>query len=84
MESKQLSVDRTPEQADRQKIDEILTSRETAALIKMSEQTLAIWRCTKRYDNDLPYHKVGRSVRYLRSDVEAFLARHRVGGAAEE
>ncbi|WP_035374579.1 helix-turn-helix domain-containing protein [Pseudoduganella violaceinigra] len=42
-----------------------------ALYLEVSEQTLAIWRCTKRYP--LPYIKVGRLVRYRLSDLEAFL-----------
>ncbi|QSA98816.1 helix-turn-helix domain-containing protein [Methylococcus sp. EFPC2] len=34
--------------------------------------TLAVWRSTKRYP--LPFIKVGRMVRYRKSDLEAFLA----------
>ena len=45
---------------------------EAAAYLGIAENTLAIWRCTKRYP--LAYIKVGRRVRYRISDLEAFLA----------
>lgn len=37
----------------------------------IGEKTLAVWRTTKRYN--IPYVKVGRLVRYRKSDLEAFL-----------
>jgi|GEM_PF-6305131 len=36
---------------------ELLTRREAAAYLGVSEQTLAIWKCTGRYN--LPYIKIG-------------------------
>jgi len=53
---------------------ELLTRREAAAYIGVSEQTLAIWKCSSRYD--LPVIKVGRLVKYRRSELDAFLRRH--------
>jgi len=35
---------------------------------------LAIWKCSSRYD--LPVIKVGRLVKYRRSELDAFLRRH--------
>jgi len=37
----------------------------------MSVGTLAVWRCTKRYD--LPYIKVGHTIKYDMDDLIAFL-----------
>jgi excisionase family DNA binding protein len=51
--------------------DKLLTRREAADLLGISPETLTIWACTKRYP--LPYVKVGRSVRYRRTDLEAFI-----------
>lgn len=48
-----------------------LSPADAAAFLGVSEQTLAVWRCTKRYP--LPYVKVGRLVRYKTSDLQAFL-----------
>ncbi len=51
---------------------DLLTTAEAAALLDVSPQTLEVWRCSKRYP--LPYTKIGRNVRYLRSAVLAFIA----------
>lgn len=61
---------------------EFLTPKEAADLLKISEQTLAIWRCTKRYD--LPYYRVGRRIRYTRADIDAFVAQNRFCLAEKE
>lgn len=49
----------------------LLNSREAALFLGIGEETLAVWRCTKRYP--LPYVKVGRLVKYRLSDLEAFI-----------
>jgi hypothetical protein len=38
---------------------------------------MMVWRCTKRYP--IPYVKIGRSVKYRRSDLLAFIASRTVG-----
>jgi len=53
---------------------ELLTRREAAAYLGVSEQTLAIWKCTGRYN--LPYVKIGRLVKYKRADLDAFIQRN--------
>ncbi|MCF2491127.1 helix-turn-helix domain-containing protein [Dyadobacter sp. CY347] len=51
---------------------EVLLDRKTAAkYLAVSPGTLAVWDCTKRYD--LKPIKVGRAVRYRRSDIDKFL-----------
>ena len=52
----------------------LLSRREAAAYLGLSEQTLAIWKCADRYD--LPVIKLGRLARYRRSDLDAFLDRN--------
>lgn len=52
---------------------ELLTRREAAVYLGVTEQTLAVWHCAGRYD--LPVVKVGRLVKYRRSDLERFLVR---------
>ena len=54
----------------------LLTTDEAAQILGVKPQTLAYWRCVKRYD--LPYVKVGKSCRYRRSDIEAFIESRRV------
>ena len=49
------------------------TPEETAARLGLTNpDTLAVWRCTKRYP--LPWVKIGSRVRYRASDVEVFIA----------
>lgn len=52
--------------------DELLTPRQCAELLHLRVQTLAVWRSTGAHN--LPFIKVGTSVRYRRSDVAAWLA----------
>jgi excisionase family DNA binding protein len=51
----------------------LLTTQQAAELLTVSAHTLAVWRCVQRYE--LPYIKVGRSIRYREEDVLAFLAK---------
>lgn len=60
--------------------DRLLTPHEAAAMLGITPGTLTVWRCTRRYN--LPYIKVGRCVRYKRSDVLAFIE-SRTHGAVE-
>ena len=54
---------------------DLMDPSETSQLISVAQGTLAVWRSTGRYD--LPYVKVGRLVRYRRTDIEAWLNRRR-------
>lgn len=49
----------------------LLDAREAAKYLGVRKGTLACWRCVKRYP--LPYVKVGKSIRYKRSDLDAFI-----------
>lgn len=60
--------------------DSLLTETQAAGHLNIRPGTLACWRATKRYP--LPYVKIGRSVRYRRSALEAF-ASSREQGADE-
>jgi len=51
--------------------DPLLDTREMAELLGVKPETLENWRTTKRYA--LPYIKVGRCVRYRKSDGQKFL-----------
>lgn len=51
---------------------DLLSRREAAEYLGVSEQTLAIWRCSGRYQ--LPVIKVGRLAKYRRRDLESFLS----------
>lgn len=58
-------------------VRDTLTEDEAAAFIGFEPQTLAVWRSTGRHD--LPFVRVGRSIRYRRADLEAWLDAHTVG-----
>lgn len=51
--------------------NQLLTPEQAAEFLQISPATLAVWRCTKRYN--LPYYKMGDSlVRYKLEDLEEF------------
>lgn len=50
---------------------ELLTPAQTSTLLGVTEGTLMIWRCTKRYPLD--FVKIGGRVMYQRQDVERFV-----------
>ena len=58
---------------------ERFTTDQAAKYLGVSRATLETWRCTGRYN--LPFVRVGRSVRYNRTDLDAFLSRRTVGAA---
>lgn len=61
---------------------ELLDEKQAAKYLTVSPGTLSVWRSTGRYN--LPFVKVGRMVRYLRADLDAWLeARSRESGATE-
>jgi len=49
---------------------DLLTRREAAAYLGIKPQTLAVWKCTKRYG--LPVVKVGRLAKYRKSDLAGY------------
>ena len=51
----------------------LLTEAEAASVLGLAPGTLAVWRCTGRYD--LAYVRVGRRIRYRVGDLRAFLER---------
>ena len=56
---------------------DLLNDERAAAFIGLeNKDTLAVWRCTKRYD--LPYIKVGRKVLYHVEDLRAWLESRKV------
>jgi len=58
-----------------------LDTVEAAQFLGVAPQTLTVWRCTKRYN--LPYVKVGGSVRYEESDLIAFMESRKVHPIAD-
>ena len=62
--------------------DPLFTPPEAAAYIGVSENTLSVWRCVGRYA--IPFIKVGRLVRYRRSDLDTWLeSRTHTSGTTE-
>jgi predicted DNA-binding transcriptional regulator AlpA len=53
----------------------LLTAKEVSHLLGRAEQSLANDRCNCR---GLPYVKIGRSIRYMASDVLAYAEAHRI------
>lgn len=53
--------------------DALVDERTAAAIIDVAPGTLSVWRSTGRYE--LPFLKIGRKVRYRRTDLEAWLAK---------
>ena len=51
--------------------ERLLTTREAAELLGIKENTLTIWRNTDR--QHIPYIKIGRTIRYKRSDLVNYL-----------
>jgi excisionase family DNA binding protein len=60
---------------------EMLTTKEAAEYLGIKPQTLSVWRCTGRYD--LPAVKIGRCLRYRKSDLDKFIDRRTSGGNDE-
>lgn len=58
-------------------IDGLLTTEQAAKILTISPRHL--WDLTKR--GALPAIKIGRSVRYARADIDAFIAARRTKGA---
>lgn len=56
----------------------LLTPMEAAAILGTTVKSLAVWRCTRRYD--LPYVKVGRKVLYREEDIQSFIEARIQGG----
>ncbi len=51
----------------------LIDDKEASKILHTTPETLAVWRCTNRYD--LPYVKLGRKVRYKLKDIHDFIDR---------
>jgi hypothetical protein len=69
-------IERNLEMPSKQEIEQLLDRKTAARYLRVSPGTLAVWDCTKRYD--LRPLKVGRAVRYRRSDLDNFIERRLV------
>lgn len=50
---------------------DLLDEKEAGLFLDTAPGTLSVWRCTGRYN--LPFVKIGRKVRYRRTDLVAWL-----------
>lgn len=55
-----------------QNLKELLDEKTAAEYLDTQPGTLAVWRSTGRYA--IPFVKIGRNVRYRRTDLDAWLA----------
>ena len=62
------------------RIDEFITQREAAAIMRCSE--VSVWRLRKT--GRLAFHRILGKVLFRRSDLEAFLSRQRRNGEVAE
>jgi excisionase family DNA binding protein len=51
---------------------DLMTRKEAATYLGVSNITLAIWKSTGRYN--LKVYKIGRLAKYKKSDLDAFIA----------
>jgi len=58
---------------------ELLTSRETASMLRVPVRTLYLWRAS---GSGPPAYRVGKRTLYRRSDVESWLEECRVAAPA--
>ncbi|MEZ5814426.1 MAG: helix-turn-helix domain-containing protein [Alphaproteobacteria bacterium] len=59
---------------------QLITEKEAATLLNCSTHKL---QRDRRIGNGLPYYKVGRSVKYRLSDIEAYLEKQRFTSTSE-
>lgn len=63
-----------------QSCKDLLDEKQTAEYLQVAQGTLPVWRSSGRYG--LPFIKIGRKVRYRRSDLDKWLEeRTRSNGA---
>ena len=57
-------------------MENLLDEQEAADFLKMKVSTLRVWRSEKRYN--LPYYKIGRSVKYKKEDLINFIEQNKI------
>ena len=55
----------------------LLTRKDAAEYLGITEHTLAVWQSTNRYG--LPCVKIGRLAKYRKSDLDEFIQRRTTG-----
>lgn len=61
-------------------IEALLTEQQAAEILNVTPGTLSVWRCTQRYN--IPFVKVGRSVRYSRTALQSWIESRTNSGEA--
>jgi excisionase family DNA binding protein len=61
---------------------DLLSRKEAANYLKVTEGTLAVWLSTKRYN--LPVVKIGRLAKYRKIDLDAFIASRVINAAKQD
>jgi excisionase family DNA binding protein len=56
---------------------DLLNTEQAATYLGVTSRTLEVWRCTKRHA--IPYIKVGRLVKYRKTELDHWLARQTIG-----
>lgn len=73
-------IQREPQQVQEKSLDDLLTTEQVAEQYKIySSNSLRFYRSINR--STFPYIKIGRTVRYKRSDIEDTLNSKRVSNA---
>jgi excisionase family DNA binding protein len=62
--------------------ERLLSTVEAAAYLDTADHTLEVWRSTRRHA--IPYIKIGRNVRYRKSDLDKWMQSRLVAVNAEE
>lgn len=57
----------------------LLDETQAAQYLNVEARTLAVWRSTGRYD--LPFVKIGRCVRYKKSDLDTWIEKRTHGNS---
>lgn len=57
-------------------LEELLSREQATKILGLKPGTLAVWKCTKRYD--LPVVMVGRLPKYRPSDLLSFIERNTI------
>lgn len=56
----------------------LLSPQQAADILRVSKETLNVWRTTKRYN--LSYVKIGRLVYYTQANIKEFIENRTVSG----
>ncbi len=59
-----------------------ITPRQASEVLGITEATLSVWRCTRRYP--LPFVKIGRKVFYRGEDINNFIKKRTFCNNTEE